>query len=80
MHAPSSHMNGGSHHEFSLWDPPFMWEEGARIYGTPGVHNNFPPQIIFSMSKVSQPIPLQDIDSHYTYESYKVLSLTSKPQ
>ena len=22
--------------------PPFMWEEGARIYGTPGVHNNFP--------------------------------------
>ena len=19
-----------------------MWEEGARIYGTPGVHNNFP--------------------------------------
>ena len=22
--------------------PPFMWEEGARIYGTSGVHNNFP--------------------------------------
>ena len=21
-----------------------MWEEGARIYGTPGVHNNFPSQ------------------------------------
>ena len=19
-----------------------MWEEGARIYGTPGVYNNFP--------------------------------------
>ena len=19
-----------------------MWEEGAHIYGTPGVHNNFP--------------------------------------
>ena len=19
-----------------------MWEEGARIYSTPGVHNNFP--------------------------------------
>ena len=19
-----------------------MWEEGVRIYGTPGVHNNFP--------------------------------------
>ena len=19
-----------------------MWEEGARIYGIPGVHNNFP--------------------------------------
>ena len=22
-----------------------MWEEGARIYGTPGVHNNFPIDI-----------------------------------
>ena len=22
-----------------------MWEEGARIYGTPGVHNNFPLSI-----------------------------------
>ena len=21
---------------------PTIWEEGARIYGTPGVHNNFP--------------------------------------
>ena len=21
-----------------------MWEEGVRIYGTPGVHNNFPNQ------------------------------------
>ena len=19
-----------------------MWEEGVRIYGTPGIHNNFP--------------------------------------
>ena len=37
MHAPSSHMNGGSYQ-----DPPFMWEEGVRIYGTPGVPNNFP--------------------------------------
>ena len=23
-----------------------MWEEGARIYGTPGVYNNFPPKTI----------------------------------
>ena len=22
--------------------PPFIWEEGACIYGTPRVHNNFP--------------------------------------
>ena len=42
MHVFSSHMNGVSHHEFSLWDPPFMWEKGARIYGIPRVHNNFP--------------------------------------
>ena len=21
---------------------PFMWDEGVCIYGTPGVHNNFP--------------------------------------
>ena len=45
MHAPFSHMNGRSHHEFNQWDPPFMWEEGARIYGTPGVHNNFPLEV-----------------------------------
>ena len=24
-----------------------MWEEGVRIYGTPGVHNNFPDNKIF---------------------------------
>ena len=41
MRTPFSHMNGGSHHEFKSWDPLFMGEEGARIYGTPGVHNNF---------------------------------------
>ena len=42
MRAPSSHMNGGSHKLNSWWDPPFMWDEGAYIYGTPGVSNNFP--------------------------------------
>ena len=25
-----------------------MWEDGARIYGTPGVHNNFPILYILS--------------------------------
>ena len=24
-----------------------MWEEGARIYGTPGVYNNFPQSCYF---------------------------------
>ena len=42
MRASSSHMNGGSHKLNSWWDPPFMWEEETRIYGTPGVPNNFP--------------------------------------
>ena len=41
MRTLPSHMNGGSHHEFNQYDPPFIWEEGVRIYGTPGVHNNF---------------------------------------
>ena len=40
MRISSSHMNGKSHHEFNYWDPSFMWKEGVRIYGTPGVHNN----------------------------------------
>ena len=35
---------------------------------------------MYSTSKVSQQINLQGIDSHYTYESFKVLSLISKPQ
>ena len=34
-------MNGGSHHEFNYYDPLFMWDERIRIYGVPGVHNNF---------------------------------------
>ena len=27
-----------------------MWEEGVRIYGTPGVHNNFPIKIYWGMN------------------------------
>ena len=27
-----------------------MWEEGVRIYGTPGVPNNFPKIIIMDIS------------------------------
>ena len=42
MYTPSSHINCRSHHEFNLWDPPFMCEDGVCIYGTPEVYNNFP--------------------------------------
>ena len=42
MRVPSFHMNGRFHYEFNQWGPPFMLEEGARIYGTPGIHINFP--------------------------------------
>ena len=28
-----------------------MWEGGARIYGIPGVHNNFPPSTPHSTNK-----------------------------
>ena len=34
------------------WDPPFIWEEGARIYGTSGVHNNFPKNIFIYLRKI----------------------------
>ena len=27
-----------------------MWEEGVRIYGTSGVHNNFPIKIYWGMN------------------------------
>ena len=47
MRAPSSHMNGGSHELNLWWDPPFMWEEGVRIYGTPGMPNNFPQSCVY---------------------------------
>ena len=30
-----------------LWGPSFMWEEGACIYGTPRVYNNFPYWILY---------------------------------
>ena len=45
MLTSSSHMNSGSHSLNSWWDLPFMWEEGVRIYDTPGVPNNFSPDI-----------------------------------
>ena len=33
-----------------------MWEEGVRIYGTPGVHNNFP---LFSLIEIQDTSPHQ---------------------
>ena len=42
MRTPPYHINGESHHEFNQWDLPFMWKEGTCIYGSLGVHNNFP--------------------------------------
>ena len=32
-----------------------MWEEGTCIYGTPGVHNNFPPLRHFLSSPKAEP-------------------------
>ena len=28
-----------------------MWEEGARIYGIPRVHNNFPKNTLFILAR-----------------------------
>ena len=34
-----------------------MWEEGARIYGTPGVHNNFPVLLVTNRVKIHFGLP-----------------------
>ena len=45
-----------------------MWEEGARIYGTPGVHNNSPHNIIFHVAKVKSDIAFDSIKNINHYE------------
>ena len=42
-----------------------MWEEGACIYGTPGVHNNFPCEISLESVMATILIKVQDLSWHF---------------